>query len=133
MSVMITHESMIEYFPYKAVNFCQKYHTKFENSLTEWVQNYLKLMENHKENEIWFSNYGYQYGIGKIKDKFKAFKSYLKSAEEGNPFAQNNLGYCYQKVIGITKDEKKAFELYLKAANGGDVYAQYNFGIWTRI
>ncbi|RIA80447.1 hypothetical protein C1645_882162, partial [Glomus cerebriforme] len=203
-----------------------EYHTKFENSLTGWVQNYLnyneknseiilKLMENHEENEIWFSSiigffyeydiilnkkdsdtkevgnlenvyvmshsnqfenfngleinickdeintmekyfesldkgsnenqpdyvkmkelmelnnlgYCYQYGIGKIKDKFKAFKSYLKSAEEGNPFAQNNLGYCYQKGIGITKDEKKAFELFLKAANGGDVYAQYNLGI----
>src|SRR5436305_12876345 len=87
--------------------------------------NHIKKKELIELNNL---GYCYQYGIGKRKDKFKAFEFYLKSAEEGYSAAKNNLGYCYQNGIGATKDEKKAFEWYLKAANE-DLYAQYNLGI----
>src|SRR6266498_3733673 len=44
-----------------------EHHSKFENTLTDWIQDYfnhneknsemiLKLMENHIENENWFSS-----------------------------------------------------------------------------
>ncbi|CAB4393306.1 unnamed protein product [Rhizophagus irregularis] len=64
----------------------------FEDILKEWVQDYfnnkeknpeiiLKLMENHEENDNWFSSligFFYDHGIGDtVIDKNKSLKSYL--------------------------------------------------------
>src|SRR5215211_7313817 len=69
--------------------------TKFETILTEWIKDFfkcnkknpgtiLKLMENHEENENWFSSligFFYEYGIGdtNIIYKNKSLKLYLLS------------------------------------------------------
>src|ERR1043166_9381453 len=107
------------------INNIEKYFELLKKGYDENQTNYVKKKELVELNNL---GYSYQYGIGKKKDKFKAFEFYLKSAEGGNSDAQNNVGYCYQNGIGIKKDEKKAFEWYLKAANEGNLYAQYNLG-----
>ncbi|CAB5350633.1 unnamed protein product [Rhizophagus irregularis] len=64
-----------------------------------------------------------------IKQVNNTFEDYLKSAENGNTQAQNNLGNCYQYGIGTDKDEKQAFAWYLKAAQSGYTQAQYDLAI----
>src|SRR5436305_6212210 len=52
-----------------------------------------------------------------IKDYYKAFKWYTKSANNGYSLGQNNLGICYEKGFGTNKDRNKAIEWYTKSAN----------------
>ncbi|RGB34276.1 hypothetical protein C1646_815492 [Rhizophagus diaphanus] len=101
----------------------------------------LKLMENHEENENWFSSiigFFYENGINNdniIVDKNKSSKLYslknilnplLKRSNESQNVKKkelvefNNLGYLYQYGIGKKKDEFKAFEFYLESAEGGN-------------
>ena len=68
-------------------------------------------------------------GIGTDKNETKAFEWYLKSAENGNAIAQNNLGDCYKNGIGTDKNETKAFEWYLKSAEDGNSDGQVNLAI----
>ena len=49
---------------------------------------------------------------GKKKNLEKAIHWYQKAAENGNKFAQCNLGICYQYGDGVKKDETKAFNWY---------------------
>lgn len=51
-----------------------------------------------------------------------------KLSDEGNPFAQNNLGYFYNNNLFVEKDFKKAYELYLSSAEQGFTVAQCNLG-----
>ena len=60
---------------------------------------------------------GHYYSDRKQPDK--AFKWYLKAAEQGSAIAQCNVGNCYSKGKGVEKDEKAAFEWFLKAAKQG--------------
>src|ERR1043166_4628155 len=73
-------------------------YTNFENILTEWIKGFfnynkknsemiLKLMENHEENENWFSSligFFYEHGISgtDIIDKNRSLKLYLLSINE---------------------------------------------------
>jgi uncharacterized protein len=52
----------------------------------------------------------YKNGYGVEKDYKKAVEWYIKSAEQGNPSAQNNLGFMYYNGYGVEKDYKKAVE-----------------------
>ncbi|RGB40057.1 hypothetical protein C1646_430223 [Rhizophagus diaphanus] len=69
---------------------------------------------------------GYFYEIK--KDSEKSFYWYLKSAENGNKFAQYNLGLYYQNGWGIEKDEIKAFKWYKKSAKQDNSDAQNYLG-----
>ncbi|CAB4415373.1 unnamed protein product [Rhizophagus irregularis] len=69
---------------------------------------------------------GYFYEIK--KDSEKSFYWYLKSAENGNKFAQYNLGLYYQNGWGIEKDEIKAFIWYEKSAKQDNSDAQNYLG-----
>ena len=60
---------------------------------------------------------GHYYSDRKQPDK--AFKWYLKAAEQGSAIAQCIVGICYSKGKGVEKDEKAAFEWFLKAAKQG--------------
>jgi TPR repeat protein len=53
-------------------------------------------------------------------------KWYRKAAEQGDAFAQNNLGYMYQYGYGVTKDYAEAVKWYRKAAEQGDADAKAN-------
>jgi uncharacterized protein len=44
------------------------------------------------------------------KDEMKAFKWYLKSAEQSHACAQYNLGRMFANGNGVVKDEMKALE-----------------------
>src|SRR6266511_5403989 len=75
----------------------------------------------------------YKESIGTNKDLYKAEGTEndldQKAAENGDKFAQYNLGRCYEYGIGIQKDEIKAFELYKVAAKQGHNFAQNSLGL----
>ncbi|RIA84982.1 hypothetical protein C1645_831513 [Glomus cerebriforme] len=113
------------------INVIENYFEKLNKDSSEIQIGYY---DSKKRELIEINNLGYyyQYGIGRKKDEFKAFEFCLRSAEEGNVGAQNNLGYCcncYQNGIGIEKDlEKAIYCWYKKAAENGNEIAQYNLG-----
>ena len=49
-------------------------------------------------------------------------------AEQGNPFAQNNLGVCYANGQGVEQSWEEAVKWYRKSAEQGDETAQTNLG-----
>lgn len=65
------------------------------------------------------------YGLGIQQDYEKAFEWLLKSAEEGNRFAQYSLGNLYYYGNGTDKDLSQAFQWYMKSAEQGQPYAAY--------
>jgi TPR repeat protein len=54
------------------------------------------------------------------RDLEKAADLYQKAADQGNAYAQNELGWLYEYGEGVPEDFKKARELYQKAASQGD-------------
>lgn len=65
---------------------------------------------------------------GKSQDYIEAVKWYLKSAEQGDAYAQNDLGYCYDKGLGVSQDYAEAIKWYRKAAEQGYAVAQNGLG-----
>ena len=65
------------------------------------------------------------YGLGIQQDYEKAFEWFLKSAKEGNKFAQYSLGNLYYYGNGTDKDLSHAFHWYMKSAEQGQPYAAY--------
>jgi TPR repeat protein len=49
-------------------------------------------------------------------------------ADQGDPFAQNNIGSAYQNGRGVPQDYVLAMQWYRKAADQGNALAQYNLG-----
>ena len=66
------------------------------------------------------------YGLGTQQDYEKAFEWFLKSAKEGNKFAQYSLGNLYYYGNGTDKDLSQAFQWYMKSAEQGQPYASYS-------
>jgi TPR repeat protein len=54
---------------------------------------------------------------------------YLKAAEQGNAFAQHNLGVAYHDGVGVPQDYALAVLWTRKAAQQGFSPAQYNLGV----
>ena len=96
-------------------------------------------------------------GKGHTVDKPAAFGYFLKSAEQGNSFAQYNLGihllpsftsfYLFtpfflliflligemlRKGEGCTADKAKALELFQKSVDQGNKYAMFSLGMHMR-
>ena len=63
------------------------------------------------------------------KDKEEAVELFRKAAEQGNAFAQWNLGVMYYQGQGVEQDFKEAFKWYQKAADQGEANAQYSLGV----
>lgn len=63
------------------------------------------------------------------KDYKQAVNWFRKSAEQGNPLAQCNLGWCYETGNGVTKDYNQAVDWYRKSAEQGEAVAQRNLGM----
>ena len=59
------------------------------------------------------------------KDRYKAFKWFLESANNGCALGQYNLGYCYKNGFGVPKDYNEAFKWFEKAAKQNDANAQF--------
>jgi len=65
------------------------------------------------------------YGLGTEQDYEKAFEWFLKSAQEGNKFAQYSLANLYYYGNGVKKDLSQAFLWYRKSSEQGQPYAPY--------
>ena len=59
------------------------------------------------------------YGLGTEQDYEKAFEWFLKSAQEGNKFAQYSLANLYYYGNGVEKDLSQAFLWYRKSSEQG--------------
>ena len=65
------------------------------------------------------------YGLGTEQDYEKAFEWFLKSAQEGNKFAQYSLANLYYYGNGVEKNLSQAFLWYRKSSEQGQPYAPY--------
>lgn len=59
-------------------------------------------------------------------DSKQAAELYSKAADNGDRFAQNNLGVCYLMGDGVEKNVRKAVQYFEKAVKSGDDYAMVN-------
>lgn len=65
------------------------------------------------------------YGLGTEQDYAQSFEWFLKSAQEGNKFAQYSLANLYYYGNSVEKDLSQAFLWYQKSASQGQPYASY--------
>jgi TPR repeat protein len=70
----------------------------------------------------------YQYGGGVPQNYEQAVKWYTKAAEQGEVYAQFNLGSMYRNGQGVPQNGTEAVKWYTKAAEQGDVMAQIILG-----
>jgi uncharacterized protein len=63
------------------------------------------------------------------QDYATALKEFKESAEQGDAFAQYDLGWMYANGRGVVKNERTAVEWYTKAAEQGNAAAQNNLGL----
>jgi TPR repeat protein len=68
-------------------------------------------------------------GQGVVKEYAEAVKWYRLAAQQGNEFAQYNLGVMYANGQGVVKDYAEATKLFRLAAQQGHKTAQYNLGV----
>ncbi len=68
------------------------------------------------------------YGLGTEQNYEKAFEWFLKSAQEGNKFAQFSLANLYYYGNVAEKNLKGAFGWYMRSAKQGQPYAAYAVG-----
>lgn len=66
------------------------------------------------------------YGLGTEQDYAQSFEWFLKSAQEGNKFAQYSLANLYYYGNGVEKDLSQAFLWYQKSSAQGQPYASYS-------
>lgn len=71
----------------------------------------------------------YLLGRGVRQNDAQAFYYFNKAANEGDPFAQNEVAYMYAVGKGTQRDYTKALSYYQKAADHGLASAQYNLGL----
>lgn len=76
-------------------------------------------------------NIGINYydGKGVKKDYIEAARWFRRSAEQGFPFAERQLGRMYYEGEGVEKNNEEAFKWYNKAAEHGDASAQGLLGL----
>ena len=73
----------------------------------------------------------YKGGFGVKLNYKEAVYWYRRSAEQGNSYAQNNLGNMYYNGCGVTQDYKKAVYWYRKSAEQGNIDAKKNLSRLT--
>jgi len=71
----------------------------------------------------------YLLGRGVARDDKQAFYYFSRAANDGDPFAENELAYMYAAGKGTERDYTKALYWYQQAANHGLASAQYNLGL----
>lgn len=71
----------------------------------------------------------YLLGRGVQKNNETAFYYLSKAANDGDPFAQNELAYLYASGKGTKRDYGKSIIWYKKAASHGLASAEYNLGL----
>lgn len=64
-----------------------------------------------------------------MKDYKNAAKWFLKAAQQGDVFAQYQIGTFYSEGLGLPQDHDKATAYFYEAAKKGDIKAQYQMGV----
>jgi len=77
----------------------------------------------------WAGDFQKGWSAYKSGDYTTALKEFAALAEQGNAYAQYNLGVMYDTGQGVPQDYKQAVKWYTKAAEQGKAEAQYNLGI----
>lgn len=62
----------------------------------------------------------YLHGHAIERNYDEAFKWFIKSAEQGNSMAENNIGEMYLNGEGLEKNYNEAFKWFKKSAEHGD-------------
>ena len=76
----------------------------------------------------------YYYGRnGVTQDYAEAMKWYLKAAEKGYDYAQNQLGNMYMDGSGVEVDYEEALRWYQKSADQGNAYGIMSIGIYYHV
>ena len=73
------------------------------------------------------ADYDYGDNAGNYEE---AVKWYRKSADQGNAWAQNNLGFCYQEGNGVEQSYEEAMKWYLMAAGQNHSSAENAIGFF---
>ena len=93
------------------------------------IQGLLKKSDLLSREEMHKLAYCYQCGVGTEQNIYKALYWYEKSADLGDPEAQDALGKIYlYGTDGVTEDEPKAFSLFRLSATKNLTSALYNMG-----
>ena len=71
----------------------------------------------------------YSNGYGVLKDKAEAVKWWRLSAEQGNVYAQDDLGLMYFNADGVPRDFAEALKWFSLAAKQGRAEAQSKLGL----
>ena len=66
------------------------------------------------------------YGAYAKGDYATAYRLWKAEAEQGDAYAQFNLGTLYRDGVNVTQDDKQAVYWFRKAADQGNINAQYN-------
>ena len=88
-------------------------------------------------NQLAYAEQEYSIGMAKIgylydqrQDYERALTFYTKSAQQGDPISQYNLGVMYKDGKGVNKDIGEAIFWLEKASNQGFLEAQYLTGLY---
>ncbi len=98
---------------------------KLETSL-EWLKK--SANSGHAEAQFELGTIYYVGALGFEQDFNKAYELFVKSANQGNINAINNVGVMYSKGKGVKQDYHKAKEWFEKGAKLGNVVSEYSIG-----
>jgi TPR repeat protein len=77
----------------------------------------------------WSANFQKGFTAAQSGDFATALREWTPLAEQGDAYAQSNLGVMYDKGKGVPQDYKTAVKWYRLAAEQGDAVAQTNLGL----
>ena len=125
----------------RGINFDQIEHLIEQpiSQLNQTVDDLLNwLIKNQNTSQyIWFLGLFYYYNIGINENGSKAFKLFLKAADNNYSIAQVYLAKCYCDGYGIESNKEFAFNWYQISVENGSIIGQfylgycYKFGIGT--
>src|SRR5690349_14941142 len=93
-----------------------------------YFQSQLTLAKKGNADAQWWV--GASYFTGGVIESFKEAVYWLAlSAQQGNAYAQSDLGFCYEKGKGVEKDLKEAIRFYQLSTQQGNAKAQFNLAV----
>ena len=101
--------------------------TKDEKKAFDWFMKAAKNQQSCPRGKFYVAR-SYHFGNGVPVDYEKAVKWYLTAANQGDAYAQLNLGSCFEKGDGVDKNLQMAFYWYECAAKQEEPLAQCNLG-----
>lgn len=92
------------------------------------IANRSKIDINAREQEMRMAA-AYNTGNGVNRDDRLAAEWFEKAANDGDPFAQVQMGYLYETGRGVPQDQARAISWYRRAADGGLREAKVDLGV----